>query len=148
MRRFFKFELLARQKRPSTPKSVRWTTWLYGKVSDYGMSITKPLTWLGITGLGSWALQGLIFMFINKCFDPAICKVDPHLLSETLERGLAFAVPPFTLLINSQISLGETPDIPAFYEILSGSVMLAHAMLASTLIFLLLLAIKRRMQIK
>ena len=41
--RYFKFELLARQKRPSTPLLVKIFTSLYGLVADYGGSIARPL---------------------------------------------------------------------------------------------------------
>ena len=57
--RFFKFELLARQQRPSTPWLVKKFTWLYGLTADYGGSMLRPLGALLFTWLFFAVVYGL-----------------------------------------------------------------------------------------
>ena len=63
--RYFKFELLARQKRPSTPLLVKIFTSLYGLVADYGGSIARPLWSLAAV----WVFFGLIYGLNAWCID-------------------------------------------------------------------------------
>ena len=61
--RFFKFELLARQQRPSTPWLVKRFTTLYGWTADYGGSIARPLISLAVTWLAFAFIYGLTAYF-------------------------------------------------------------------------------------
>jgi len=57
--RYFKFELLARQKRPSTPRLLKLFTRFYGLTADYGGSIWKPLVSLGLLWLSLTFIYGV-----------------------------------------------------------------------------------------
>ena len=63
--RFFKYELLARQHRPSTPRLVKIFTTLYGWTADYGGSISRPLWSLAAV----WVFFGLIYGLNAWCID-------------------------------------------------------------------------------
>lgn len=56
VQRYYRFELIARQKQPGTPWFERRASQLYGLVSDYGLSPTRPLIGLGVVVLSFAAL--------------------------------------------------------------------------------------------
>ena len=67
--RFYRYELIARRHNMLTPWWERWTSHLFGAVSDYGGSITRPIGFLG----GLWLTTAAIFYWLGlsvKCASP------------------------------------------------------------------------------
>lgn len=146
--RYFKFELLARQRRPSTPWAVKKMTSLYGLVADYGGSITRPLSSLFV----SWAFFAFIY------------GVNAHLIGVTQDNPWTSLWGPMDFSLthifrplfvwSSSTSANEIGWLPLYKDALSGGGWLTIKVLATvqslasiTLLFLFGLATKRKFQI-
>ena len=150
---FGRREMIAKQRRTNSvdvPKSEIFFTKLYGCVANYGQDFIKPLKLLAAVWLASIAIQLLIFMSTasNCILGQKNCSINWELAGEAFERSMIFSLPPFTLLMNRSIDSKTSPDTCLLTDILSGGFMIVHAIAASTLVFLFLLGVRRRMQIK
>lgn len=152
--KFGRLEAIAKERRGITQDVTAWeyrlTKW-YGKFADYGQSIERPLKWLlGLFG-ASFVCQYLVFWLSHR---PCIaisdsCNFNTEGLSVVLERASTFALPPFSALAKRSAPSIETDQSAKMFEsALSETLMLVHGVLASILMFLFLLAVKRRLQFK
>jgi len=150
---FGRREMISKQRRTEyvdVPKREVQLTKLYGRVADYGQNFMRPLKWLFGVFCLSFSLQcGVFLLTASKCHSVSShCKIDWNLAGEAFERSAIFSIPPFTMLTNRSVDSKDMPPIDWYTDILSAAVMFAHGILASTLVFLFLLGIRRRMQIK
>lgn len=151
--KFGRLEMISKQLRGPTsdvPMSEIFFTMLYGKLADYGQSITRPLWGLLTIFSLSLMMQALIFWVSNpKCFEVSkSCVFMQTEMLEAFERANTFAIPPITMLANRSIDSGQTYMLPWIGHFSSGVIMVLHGLISSLMIFLFLVAIKRRLQIK
>lgn len=145
--RYFKFELLARQRRPSTPWLVKQFTKLYGWTADYGGSISRPLITLAVL----WFVFAVIYG-VNA----HIAKVDLT-ATKTVIGALDFSATQIfrPLFIWSKTGMGDADSwLSQYHAGLSAGGLLfikaletAQSFLSLTLLFLFGLATKRKFQI-
>jgi len=152
--KFGRLEAIAKQRRGITEDVTKWeyrlTKW-YGKFADYGQSIERPLKWLlRLLGL-SFVFQYLVFWLFNRpCLNiSSNCSFSLDGLTTVIERASTFALPPFSALAKRSAPSKEAEQNSKVLEsAFSEGLMLLHGILATILIFLLLLAVKRRLQFK
>lgn len=147
-------EMRAKQNRKNqrvVPKSVALATKFYGKIADYGQSFMKPLLSLFcLWGVSLIAQLTLFALFASDCvlFEKG-CEVDTDTTVEALKRGSSFGIPPVTLLIKRSVEQETiSTNLSFFLQLFSSLSMLVHALMASFLVFLIGLALKRRLQMR
>ncbi|ACT58604.1 pentapeptide repeat-containing protein [Hirschia baltica] len=141
---FYRLELMARQRQKETPKQEKFISWLYGKLSNYGTSIIRPLRWLSIL----WAAMSLLFYSLEMLRSgPPYFKfgapIDERIL-QSMTFSLTNIFPAFGLGLT-----GEHHFISgnSFWELLFVFFAILEIIPAFTLLFLSGLAIRRRFQI-
>lgn len=146
--RYFKFELLARQKRPSSGPLTKFMTWAYGLTADYGGSMWKPLASL----FAAWIVFAIIFNVNAHLIDVSATSVSP-LVWGPLDLSAANIFRPF-LIWSKAILPGDQTWLGLYQETLSPGGWLAIKLLCTaqsfvslTFLFLFGLAAKRKFQI-
>ncbi len=139
--RFYRYELIARRHNMLTPWWERWTSHLFGAVSDYGGSITRPIGFLG----GLWLTMAAVFFGLGlsvKCASPWGALT---LSGEMIFRPF-FVWAPRTTDPNTLAGklLGDYGTGISFLTKFLGTV---ESLIAVILLFLVALAIRRRFQI-
>lgn len=157
-----RLEARAKIKRGATKDvsktEIFFSRW-YGRLGDFGQSLTRPMYW-GI-GLGalSFALQWFVlWVFNNPCFSRApSCKFNSVQLFDAIDLGTVNLIPPFTTLakrsapsaVQSPLDSAATAPLSQFFShAASEAIMLLHGAGAGILVFLFILAVKRRLQFK
>ncbi len=139
--KFAKLEMQARERRfgaKDTPFWVRALSRAYGLFADYGQSAVRPLFWLGA-----------LFAF-TACAYGQIAG-DDATLDGAVGTAFQSSLPPVSYAI-SQFYADNTDILfqNALYEhpFLTRLVMVSHGVISLALVFFLLLALKRRFQIR
>ena len=166
--RFFKLELQARRKRHDIPGWERWASYAYEVLSDYGGSVSRPLTWLLILWISCATFVG--FQVDRVCTHHVLTSNTSDILNAacphevTLERNMLQAG--FEALTFSGANMvplpkalsGETVHEDAAARVLTqyanpgwrfalALVTTFQTLLSLALIFLTGLALRRRFQI-
>lgn len=169
--RFFKAEVISRRHREDRPWHLRfWVGWLYQAMSDFGLSIGRPLSWLA----GIYLLCSLLYLLpvqaasgIPAAFLSMDCvEGTGHRLTAALSLSLHYTAPftllgqsdllkeNYTCLYGSRASGVASPDglladwtvaaIPLLVQVAGALLFL----LSSVLVFLVLLALRNHFRIR
>lgn len=145
--RYYRFELIARRHQAGTPRAERWLSAAYGMISDYGLSLWRPLLTLGLTILYFAGLFGIIHaatlgtnLSAGQSFDA---------LAMSASRVFPFGA--FDLFSNGWLRdiLGLEPnELPkGGTALLVRFIATLESLIALILVFLFGLAVRRRFQI-
>ncbi len=143
--KFARLEMQARERRVDTkdvPNTVRWLSKTYGLFSDYGLDPLRPVLWLaglfGMVGIGYWMLA------IWSGFDSRSGFL------HGLEAALRFSLPPISNSISSVLGEPEPAFMVALMQhpFLAGLLMWVQGLTSPALLFLFLLALRRRFQLR
>ncbi|MDQ7076648.1 MAG: hypothetical protein Q9M45_02190 [Robiginitomaculum sp.] len=144
----FMFGRLEQKARRRMPKSMPWweraLSHAYEAFADYGQNAAWPVLWLA----AAWLFASIGYSAIAQPNN----EIDNGFESA---MGLAFAnaLPPFSYAV-SLFFKTEGSKLTEFEKalhespFLTGSVMTLHTVFAATMVFFLLLALKRRFQIR
>lgn len=146
--RFFKFEMLARAKRPSTGPLTKFMTSIYGLTADYGGSLWRPLAALFISWLVFTLIYGVNGYFIG------VTPTNPlSIFWGPIDLSAANIFRPL-LIWSKAILPNDATWLDLYQDTLSPGGWLTIKLLATvqsfisiTLIFLFGLATKRKFQI-
>ncbi|PHS26031.1 MAG: hypothetical protein COA85_06555 [Robiginitomaculum sp.] len=139
--RFSKLEMQARERRVGSKDVPWWVRWLsrgYGLSSDYGQSALRPFLWL----IGFYIIASGIYYFLaGEWASP----------EAAMTVAFQYSLPPVSTFA-AQFFTGEVDQsfINALLDhpFLTRLVMVAHGVTSLALVFFLLLALKRRFQIR
>lgn len=139
-----------RKNRKVVPTSVAFATRIYGKLANYGQSFVKPLYWLAGVWTASVFIQLLLFLLLSSDCMPtdSQCALDLDKSSEATKRASTFGIPPITVLIKRTVEQDKNLDFSIWLQLSSSFFMLLHALIASLLVFLIGLSLKRRLQMR
>lgn len=133
---FHAFELKARRRQHGTPRPERYLAWAYEGVADYGRAIVRPLLLLLISiplfALFYWWLAGIETL-------QAYCQA----LNYSLGRVFPFGAWAVTDRAWETALLGNADH----WTFLARGLATAQSIIAAILVFLSLLAVRRRFQI-
>lgn len=139
--KFARLEMRAREMRHGSkdvPFWVRTLSRMYGLFSDYGQSAMRPIFWL----LGLFGMAVIAYLVLGW----------PHgTLGDAIGVAFQSSLPPISFAI-SEFYAGTTD--PIFlnqlyaHPFLTRAVMVSHGTLSIALVFFLLLALKRRFQLR
>ncbi|MFW5330540.1 pentapeptide repeat-containing protein [Hydrogenophaga sp. ZJX-1] len=140
---FFALEQQARVMKPTTSRSVKIFSHLYGILSDYGQSFVRPFIFLAlVTAIFGFAYT-LNFLFVGNGQPPSFGFV----INFTLEQ----LIRPFSIWAPDSLKkLGIASGMPAdptASELVLKSLSTLHALLSLGLIALALLALRRRFKL-
>ena len=152
--RYYRYEVQARIKKPTTTWPERRAAWFYGVFSDYGASIGRPFLGLG----GVLVFFTLIYLLIGAYLGEAVVSLTGATEDswQALEFSLNNAFRPLSALATQQPVEGETVR-------LAGKLLYGHgggwgnlvrafaifqSLISLVLAFLFGLAVRRKFQIK
>lgn len=147
--RYFKYELLARQKRPSISWIAKRMTGLYGFFADYGGSIGRPIVSL----ICCIIIFGIFFALNANCIMDEPLSIGQNFIGG-LDSSLTNAFRPFSIW--GEAALRGPPNwLQYYHHSLGKGSWLFIKLLATfqsffsiTMLFLFGLAVKRKFQIK
>jgi len=139
--KFSRLEMQARERRVGSKDVPWWVRWLsrgYGLIADYGQSALRPYLWL----IGFYIITSVIyFALAGEWANPGAALATPF----------QYSLPPVSTFA-AQFFAGEIDQafINALLDhpFLTRFVMVTHGVTSLALVFFLLLALKRRFQIR
>jgi uncharacterized protein YjbI with pentapeptide repeats len=140
--KFYKGELTCRRLQRATPRAERVFSLLYGLVSDYGLSMGRPLLTLALL----WLVFSVFFAVDGLIVQPR--QGMPHLWGAALEMSARLVFQPFSIWGNEfrdvfkEIICKKQPWL--LFVSLVGTL---ESVVSTALLFLTGLALKRRFQI-
>ncbi|WP_412545836.1 pentapeptide repeat-containing protein [Maricaulis sp. MIT060901] len=153
--KFYRFELQAREHRRDLPTLSRQFTQLYGTFSEYGESAAIPLRHLGTLTILSWLILLDLALFFGG-FGSDIWAT-PHGINEVsplhptfmdiCELAITNALGPFRLVLGSGTSFEHLNGSAPIFGFTVLIVSALQSLASSVLIFLSLLALRRKFQI-
>ncbi|ESQ81746.1 hypothetical protein AEAC466_20200 [Asticcacaulis sp. AC466] len=135
----YRFELLARREQDNSSLGEKWASWIYETASDYGTSIFKPVFSLIIV----WFGFGLLYMFL---FHPEFNSHDDWMMAFSVSTARLFPFGGFGTLSQiyaDHINSANNPSGAHAFMYLAT----LQSIIATILLFLTALGIRRRFQI-
>ena len=145
--RFARLEMLARERRlgsdrDDVPRWVRVWSRFYGFVADYGQNAVWPLIWLG----AAWLFASFGYS--------AIAQIDQPIrqsFGDAAAVAFQYSLPPVSTFAAQFFDNGMDQNFKSAllaHPFLTRLVMVLHGVISLALVFFLLLALKRRFQIR
>jgi hypothetical protein len=147
-----KLELQAKMLLGSTPRSERVAAYLYGALSDWGLSWHRPLLWLGagailFAGIYNW----LILLALGGQFGPVTVGFGLPVhsaIAAGIELSMSNAMGPIKYLIGNDGPPGlDAVEVPFLVRLGLGFLSILQQIGSLALLFLSALALRRRFQI-
>ncbi|KPF77095.1 hypothetical protein IP88_06255 [alpha proteobacterium AAP81b] len=140
--RYYRFQLIARRHQAGTPRAERWLSAAYGTISDYGLSLSRPLLTLALTILYFAGLFGIIHSATMGTTLNAGQSFDA--LAMSASRVFPFGA--FDMVSKDWIG-GVAPGGTGGIALLVRTIATLESLIALILVFLFGLAVRRRFQI-